>query len=648
MKKRKEARMNIQLQICGIIILSILLFFYHGQKRLNLRTEIAFSRCFNGVLISLLLDVVSIVCITYMDSLPMIFVKLICKIYPVSLVVVVYFALVYVCADICYDVARYKKLARGYGIFTLFSAVAILATPIGIYRNIAQRDVHTYGISIYVTYFCAVVLMLSIFYQLIKERKKINPVRKKAMWLWIVLWTMAAVLQILLENKVLLVGFTAAIGMMIVYLMLENPMANIDRNTGLYNQNVMLHYVRQLYGEKRDFSVLSISFEHTPGNNTVTKADLMMRTEILRYLQSIPKAVVFKNVEDELILIFKDTKWAEEGVLQIVERFSKGFGYGNLVEESDFIEKERVPNCYYIHVPNANVVKQVGDLFYLLRYTRENSTELDNNRLLKVSQKMVEKMFCEKEIENMIFSAMENDRVEVFYQPIYSTKKQRFTSAEALCRIRDEKGNLVPPGAFIPVAEKNGMILRLGEIVFDKVCRFIKENRIEQYGIQYIEVNLSVVQCAFEGLASSYIEIMERHSVNPRFINLEITESASLSAKMTMLENMKILMNYGVVFSLDDFGTGQSNLNYIVDMPVDIVKFDKDMIRAYFENKKAKYVMDAAMHMIQGMKLEIVSEGIETEKQFETMKNLQIAYIQGFYFSKPLPEVEYLEFMNRA
>ena len=640
--------MNIQLQICGILILSILSFFYHGQKKLKLRTEVAFSRCFNWVLVSLILDVASIAAIVYMDSLPMILVELLCKLYPVSLVVVVYLSLTYVCADTCYDIKKYKKITRRYGIFTILAGIAVLLTPIDIFYDAAEKNAHTYGTSIYVTFFCATVLLLSIFYQLVKERKRMNPARKKAMWLWILLWTMAAMVQFFLDSAMLVIGFVTAVGMMIVYLMLENPMANIDRNTGIYNQNVMLHYVRQLYGEKQNFSVLSISFEHTPENNIVTQADLKMRTEILNYLQSIPKAVVFKNVEDELILIFKDTEWAEEGVLQIVERFSKGFGWDDSAEEDALLRRQRVPNCYYIHVPNANVVKQVGDLFYLIRYTKENSTELDNNRLLKVSQKMVEKMFCEKEIENMIFSAMENDRVEVFYQPIYSTKEQKFTSAEALCRIRDEKGNLVPPGAFIPIAEKNGMILRLGEIVFDKVCRFIKENRIEQYGIQYIEVNLSVVQCAYEGLASSYIGIMEKHNVNPEFINLEITESASLSAKMTMLENMKVLMNYGVVFSLDDFGTGQSNLNYIVDMPVDIVKFDKDMIRAYFENKKAKYVMDAAMHMIQGMKLEIVSEGIETQKQFETMKDLQIAYIQGFYFSKPLPEFEYLEFMNRG
>lgn len=109
---------------------------------------------------------------------------------------------------------------------------------------------------------------------------------------------------------------------------------------------------------------------------------------------------------------------------------------------------------------------------------------------------------------------------------------------------------------------------------------------------------------------------------------------------------MNVLMGQGVRFSLDDFGTGQSNLNYIVEMPVNIVKFDRDMTKAYFENGKAKYVMDAAMHMIHGMDLGIVAEGIETEPQLETMKTLGIQYIQGYYFSKPLSEQHFLDFIK--
>ena len=246
----------------------------------------------------------------------------------------------------------------------------------------------------------------------------------------------------------------------------------------------------------------------------------------------------------------------------------------------------------------------------------------------------------------MLDEAMKEDRIEVFYQPIFSTRAKKFVSAEALVRMRDRDGNLVPPGAFIAVAEANGKILQLGEIVFEKVCRFFTKEQLEQYGLHYIEVNLSVVQCGYPGLADDYIGIMEKYQINPRYINLEITESASMAAKKTLLENMRRLMEYGVCFSLDDFGTGQSNLNYIVDMPVDIVKFDREMSQAFFQDEKAKYVMNAAMQMIHGMKLKIVSEGIETEEQYLAMEELSIDYIQGYYFSKPLPEAAFLAFLQ--
>ena len=141
---------------------------------------------------------------------------------------------------------------------------------------------------------------------------------------------------------------------------------------------------------------------------------------------------------------------------------------------------------------------------------------------------------------------------------------------------------------------------------------------------------------------------MKKYDIDPNYINLEITETASLNEKRTLLTNMKALREFGVSFSLDDFGTGHSNLNYIVEMPVDIVKFDRDMIQSYFHSEKAKYVMDAAMHMIQGMQLQIVSEGIETKEQYRVMEKLGISYIQGYYFSKPLPEREFLEFISNG
>ena len=167
-------------------------------------------------------------------------------------------------------------------------------------------------------------------------------------------------------------------------------------------------------------------------------------------------------------------------------------------------------------------------------------------------------------------------------------------------------------------------------------------------GLKYIEVNLSVAQCADAKLSEDYIRIMESADIEPSHINLEITESTSAKEKKTLIFHMERMISRGVRFSLDDFGSGASNLNYVMDMPVQIVKFDKEMTQAYFSNDKAKYVMDAAMHMIHGMGLEIVAEGVETEEQYRKMEEIKINYIQGFYFSKPLPGPEFLAFLRQA
>ena len=140
-------------------------------------------------------------------------------------------------------------------------------------------------------------------------------------------------------------------------------------------------------------------------------------------------------------------------------------------------------------------------------------------------------------------------------------KTKKYTCAEALVRIETEDGKLLPPGMFIPIAEKNGMIHRLDEIVFDKVCKFTVNNNMDALGLHYIESNLSVAQLCDKELSKKSIDIMKSNKVDSKHINLEITESAELDQRNTLSMNLKKLASKGVTFSLDDYGTGYSNLN---------------------------------------------------------------------------------------
>ncbi len=623
--------MNIQAQLCGIILLVIMIIFYVRYKSLRLNTQIMFQILLVVTLFCVLFDMISIWAIVEMLLVSRTFVVVICKTYLSFLVVVGLVGLLYQCADIYRKQKKFVWVTIAAALIALIEICLIICLPINIIRH--GRTVYTAGPSVFATYLCVCVFLVGNFVMTVIKSRHIDGRRKLAVRLWLAICVVAAGIQFF-NNELLLVGYALAVGIMVIFLILENPEFLVDQTTRLYNQSAMLLYAEKLYNKDKKFAVLSVWFSLGVSQADDETREQKVMVEFSRRLPDLPNTKVFKMSDDEAWLIFDST----EQIDSTLEKF-KAFIEGGRREIGTMAQVE------YIYVPDSELVNDAQELFHLMQYAKWKGKEHGSTRFRQLDKAFVEQMKTEEDMEVMLRDALTDDRIEVFYQPIYSTKEQKFVSAEALVRMRDKAGALVPPSDFIPVAESNGMILELGETVFRKVCRFFVEQRLEQYGIHYIEVNLSVVQCAYQGLAEDFIAIMKEYGVDPKYINLEITESASLSAKQLLLENMERLIDYGVRFSLDDFGTGQSNLNYIVDMPVDIVKFDREMSQAFFKDEKAKYVMNAAMQMIQGMELQIVSEGIEEAGQYEAMEKMNIDYIQGYYFSKPLPEKEFLEFI---
>ena len=624
--------MNVQAQICGIILLIIMFLFYRRYESLRLNTQIGFQVLLLCMMLCIFLDMLSIWAIVRLLSDHRGLVFVICKAYLMSIVLVGFAGLWYEFTDVYEDKKMLRRLAITGGAAWLSGCCMIAGLSLGIYKM--GRVVYTAGPAVMATYlFTGMFILVNIVFTLVK-RKQANHRRSQVILSWLALWLAAAAVQFL-NNELLLVGYAGALGVLVIFFRLENPEYVTDAVTGLFNQDGLLLYARKLYNEEKPFSLMSIWW-----NLGISQADEGAREQAVmaafaKRLPKLDRTKVFKMADDEVWMIFEDMEHVED----TVEKVRNFVEYGRR-------ELGGMAQAAFTYMPDAAMVGDYQEMIHLMQYARWKSSDHSATNFKEVDAGFVEQMRKEKSMEQMLDEAMKEDRIEVFYQPIFSTKAKKFVSAEALVRMRDKDGSLVPPGAFISVAEANGKILQLGEIVFEKVCRFFTKEQLEQYGLHYIEVNLSVVQCGYPRLADDYIGIMEKYQINPKYINLEITESASMAAKKTLLENMRRLMEYGVYFSLDDFGTGQSNLNYIVDMPVNIVKFDREMSQAFFQDEKAKYVMNAAMQMIHGMKLKIVSEGIETEDQYLAMEELNIDYIQGYYFSKPLPEAAFLAFLE--
>lgn len=253
------------------------------------------------------------------------------------------------------------------------------------------------------------------------------------------------------------------------------------------------------------------------------------------------------------------------------------------------------------------------------------------------------------EMDDIIDQALDRGNLKVYYQPIYSVAEKRFTSAEALLRLIDDERGFVPPDLFIPAAEKNGTIHKIGAFVLDEVCRFIKSDRFKDLGLDYIEINLSAAQCMRTDLADQVLGTIKRHGVDVSQINLEITETAASYSMAALKDNMQKLAEAGVSFSLDDFGTGYSNMERVASLPLKIVKLDRSFVNSQHKPKMSIFV-ENFIRMFKGMDMEIVVEGIETDQMVRRFSDLKCDFIQGYYFSKPIPEDAFVEFIlkNKA
>lgn len=235
----------------------------------------------------------------------------------------------------------------------------------------------------------------------------------------------------------------------------------------------------------------------------------------------------------------------------------------------------------------------------------------------------------------------------LYIQPIYSVSKAKFNSAEVLVRIQDEN-HMIMPDVFIPIAEENHLIEQLDELIFKKVCIFLKNNNVEKYGIDYLEVNLSVLSLEIEDASGRYLSFLKRYKIPSKLLNIEITETANISNIEMVQKNVRKFREAGIALSLDDFGNGKRAIRDIREIPVDIVKFDATMINACYLSEHVYHIITMLIRMIHELGMKVVAEGVENKKMFDRMDQAKVDYIQGFYLSRPITVEEFLYFLQKS
>ena len=263
------------------------------------------------------------------------------------------------------------------------------------------------------------------------------------------------------------------------------------------------------------------------------------------------------------------------------------------------------------------------------------ASDADSSRSLTDSIEQITKRL---EIRRCLEYALNHDELEVFLQPIMDTATGKRIAAEALVRLRDEQGKIIRPDLFITLAEREGYIARLGEQVLVKVCRFIRDNDMDALGVQWINVNLSPLQFMSQDIPARFAGILRDHGVSTNQIHLEITEQSMIDFSL-MREQIMGLHDSGFEFALDDYGSGYSNLTRVRQYPFTNIKIDMEVIRNYYRDRDP--LLPALIQAFKMMKFSITAEGIESADMAEAMKEIGCDYLQGFYFSRPVPMPEF-------
>ena len=301
-----------------------------------------------------------------------------------------------------------------------------------------------------------------------------------------------------------------------------------------------------------------------------------------------------------------------------------------------------------------------GDSFLDLLESHEYLSLLDNinsnipnNTMHRIDVRDIDrfkqKNYIASQLEDIAKKGDLNDpRVLVYCQPVYNLGTKRFDTAEALMRLVLEDAGLVSPNTFIPIAEQRGLIHALTNIILNKTCQTIRKLIDENYDFNRISVNVSISEIKDEGFCREVNRILYDNGVPGHKIALELTESQSEEDFLIMKERIELLHEEGIKFYLDDFGTGYSNMERILELPFDIIKFDRSMVIAAGQDTRSLQIVKDLAKMFTEFDYNVLFEGVENIDDESRCVDMSATYLQGFKYSKPIPIEKLAGFLSKS
>lgn len=441
----------------------------------------------------------------------------------------------------------------------------------------------------------------------------------------------------------LISSFGLAVFLFLLSFTLGGSESYIDKKLDCYNSKAFSERVNLNFDKGKPFSCVSFTMIEFSYINQLM-GQKVIENVYMKILHFLFKEFGKKNVylfDQTCFTVFTDcNKTARErAVNQIITHFQSPY---TLEDRCELLTP------VFCVTADPGFAKSGQQIIDEIKYTFMDINKNNPNEIAYTTGKYLTVIQREQKVIHAMKKAIQACSFEVYYQPIYDLEGKCVKSLEALLRLKDEELGFIPPDEFIQIAERNGMIIEISSIAFQKVCSFIKETDIKSLGIDYIEFNLSSVECENPMLASNLLRIMNKYNVTPSQINFEITETAQARNLNKLIQNMDELIHAGSTFSMDDYGTGYSTTHYLVKLPLHIVKIDKSILWPAMKDEKSFNVLQQLVATIKSIDKKIVVEGVETQEMVDVLKDLKCDYLQGFFYSKPVPSTEVVNYLKNT
>ncbi|MCR5650953.1 MAG: EAL domain-containing protein [Lachnospiraceae bacterium] len=645
-------RYNYWMDVCAFILLVILIVLYLTKHSVKLLQNSLFYAI---VMSALFATDFNILYVAVSDRSPLLVMIVKSVVMSLDLLTAVLYAF-YITAFAGYQV-RTRKMFKRLFPQALVCVIGIIINPFtGIFFTVDGG----YGLTwqpLSVVYFLS--LMYYLFYTIVLLVRTRDTMSREKLFMIVPFVFLISFTSYFEYTNTAFLGkhFAEALLGLMLYFGLRNPDELYDEETGMLNDAALTAYLeKRLAGDKRVFVVAVKIHDVELLRRTIgAEAGRNLRDRISEILYSYSRDTMAFTVSKGLYCIVTDRgdrSYAATIQNDLHEKLSKTFYFDKaMVDISSSVCLIEMPQDAKDTTALMDVIKLFAEVGEKRNMAVVSTADLDLRHIAYM-----------RTIDEKVRNAISDGKLEVYYQPIFSSKKMRFVAAEALLRMHDDEHGFVSPEVFVPVAENNGSIVKIDNFVIEQVCSMISRNNLKSLGVDYIEVNLSPGDCIQDDLVGKISGFLEKYRIDPSSINLEITETAPDEFTGIVDRNVKALHDLGINFSLDDFGTGYSSLSRILSLPLKIIKLDKTLVQPAFKgnaefddereknikNSNPRLMLESYVEMIKRIGDEIVAEGVETKEQAEEIIRMGCDYIQGFYFARPMPEADFIKVIKEG